>query len=140
MEKIPTAMRVVAAALRAESGAWLMYQRPEGKHHAGLWEFPGGKIDSRETSEIALIRELREELAIEVREEDLSFTGSASQVPSADQPAIVIELYTCCTWLGEPDPQEGGAIAWLGFDAMANLPKPPLDESLLEQLMQKHEC
>ncbi|WP_394731245.1 (deoxy)nucleoside triphosphate pyrophosphohydrolase [Altererythrobacter sp. GH1-8] len=129
---------MVAAALRARSGLWLMHQRPAEKHHGGLWEFPGGKVDPGETPEIALIRELDEELAIRVLAENLDFAGSARGSVNAGHPAIVIELYTCTSWRGEPDPQEGGSVGWFALDEIKDLPKPPLDEQLLERLMQKH--
>lgn len=138
MEKIPTDMSVAAGALRSDKGLWLMHQRPLGKHHAGLWEFPGGKLDPGETFEIALVRELSEELAITIDSDELGYCGSANQPPADGQPGIVIQLYTCSRWQGDPVPQEGGAIDWFGFDEMRALPKPPLDESLLDQLVQKH--
>lgn len=138
MEKIPTTLHVVAAALRAESGLWLMHQRPIEKHHGGLWEFPGGKVDTGETSEIALIRELHEELAIEVNTSDLEFCGLAQTSADEAQSAIVIELYTCQRWENVPDPQEGGSIGWFRFEEIRALPKPPLDTELLKKLIAKH--
>ncbi|NVE94281.1 (deoxy)nucleoside triphosphate pyrophosphohydrolase [Altererythrobacter sp. JGD-16] len=131
-------MLVVAGALRAESGLWLMHRRPSGKHHGGLWEFPGGKVESDETPEIALIRELNEELAIVIQPADLALAGKAEAPSDGAQPAIVIQLYTCMRWTGTPDPQEGGSIDWFSLNQMRDLPKPPLDGVLLESLAQKH--
>lgn len=131
-------MLVVALALKAKSGAWLMHQRPQGKHHAGLWEFPGGKVEPGETPEIALFREIKEELAIEVDPDDLTPIAFASAPADERVQPIVILLYTCAQWCGEIAPQEGGDAQWFELKEIRKLPKPPLDSALLEQLMQKH--
>ena len=138
MEKFPTQMLVVAGALRAESGLWLMHKRPDDKHHGGLWEFPGGKVQRGETLEKALFRELQEELAIEIDLTSLDHVGRARRGADAAQPPIVIDLYTVDRWSGLPDPQEGGCVNWFSLNQIRGLAKPPLDEELLEQLMQKH--
>ncbi|XUU59746.1 (deoxy)nucleoside triphosphate pyrophosphohydrolase [Erythrobacter sp. HA6-11] len=138
MEKNPTEMLVVAGALRAKSGLWLMHRRPAEKHHGGLWEFPGGKVEPGEAPENALIRELEEELDILIEAVDLALAGEAASPRDHVQPGIVIQLYTCGNWERVPNPQEGGSVAWFTFNEMRGLPKPPLDEALLEQLEQKH--
>lgn len=138
MEKIPTILLVVAGALRDQSGGWLMHRRPAGKHHAGLWEFPGGKVDADETPEIALIRELEEELRIVVDQADLVPTAFATEHSAAPERPIVILLYTCERWCGEPEPTEGGTIEWFTFDEMQALAKPPLDQDLLAALRENN--
>jgi 8-oxo-dGTP diphosphatase len=126
---------VVAGALRGADGLWLMHRRPEHKHHGGLWEFPGGKVESAETPVNALIRELDEELGIVVAGTDCVPAGFAQGgVSEADKP-IVILLYTIARWRGEPSALEGGAIGWFDAAGIAALAKPPLDDSLAAQLL-----
>ena len=125
---------VVAGALQRGDGLWLMHQRPLEKHHGGLWEFPGGKVEASEIAVKALCRELKEELgiAIEARVcEPLFFAESGGE--SAD-PAIVILLYKIERWSGNPRALEGGAVDWFAPDAITGLDKPPLDSQLAKRL------
>ena len=130
----PDMILVVAGALQRADGLWLMHQRPFEKHHGGLWEFPGGKIEPSEKPTEALCRELAEELGIRVRVEDceaLSFEESQAQ-PGA--PAIVILLYKITRWDGEPEALEGESVGWFEPAAIERLQKPPLDQRLFGRL------
>lgn len=133
LKNIPTWLPVVALALEREDGRWLMHRRPERKHHGGLWEFPGGKVESGETPVNALVREIREELGIVIASSDLTPAGLADgsiQVKDAADPAVVILLYRTAQWRGEPAAQEGGAVGWFTPAEIAHLPRPPLDVAL----------
>ena len=128
---------VVAGALRRADGHWLMHQRPAGKHHAGLWEFPGGKVEPDEIPSQSLVRELREELGICCDPASFTPAGFAeTAVPEAGRP-IVILLYTVTGWHGEPAALEGGAVGWFTPEQALALPMPPLDVMLAGQLFQK---
>lgn len=131
-------MLVVAAALCRDDGRWLMHRRPAGKHHAGLWEFPGGKVELTEIPVEALFRELQEELGIDCREDAPEPVGFAETARSDTGPAIVILLYRIRSWHGEPEALEGGLIDWFTPAEALALPKPPLDVVLADQLFQKH--
>ncbi len=131
-------MAVVAGALRRNDGLWLMHRRPEGKHHAGLWEFPGGKVEAAEMPVDALVRELAEELGIRCQAEDCTPAGFAETGPDNAGPPIVILLYTVARWDGEPSALEGGAVAWFTPAEALALPKPPLDVKLARALFQNH--
>lgn len=123
---------VVAAALIDSAGRVLVAQRPPGKSLAGLWEFPGGKIEPGEAPTAALARELTEELGITVAPADLrplSFVAHA--YPDFH---LLMLLYTCATWEGEPVGDEGQAIAWHTPDALVGLAMPPADVPLLAPL------
>ncbi|WP_379921668.1 (deoxy)nucleoside triphosphate pyrophosphohydrolase [Erythrobacter sp. R86502] len=125
---------VVAGALYRGDGRWLMHCRPEGKHHAGLWEFPGGKVEAVEMPVQSLLRELAEELAIVVRADDCIPAGFAESGIGGASDALVILLYTVSAWQGDPQSTEGGSIGWFTpAEAMA-LPKPPLDIVLARRL------
>ena len=128
---------VVAGALDNGDGRWLMHLRPEGKHHAGLWEFPGGKVDAGEMPAAALVRELAEELGIVCNSSDLMPCGFA-ETPGTEggegSPAIVILLYRLARWHGEPQALEGGGVGWFTPEEIADLPKPPLDAELAARL------
>ncbi|MGF7153063.1 (deoxy)nucleoside triphosphate pyrophosphohydrolase [Novosphingobium gossypii] len=138
----PTPLIVVAAALlRDEEGARgvnvLMQQRDFGGVHGGLWEFPGGKVDPGETPETALVRELTEELGITVAVQDLRAVGFASghTVPPHEggkgpSRPLVILLYACDVWLGEPRAVEAAQVAWVARGAISALDMPPLDYPL----------
>ena len=120
---------VVAAALTDPIGRVLVQQRPAGKHHAGLWEFPGGKIEPEETPEAALVRELEEELGIATDAADLIPIAFASQ-PHGER-RLVLLLYRCSSWRGAPRALEGGALAWHRPETLTKLPMPPADRDLL---------
>ncbi|MBX9859431.1 MAG: (deoxy)nucleoside triphosphate pyrophosphohydrolase [Sphingomonas sp.] len=120
---------VVAAALVDRDGRVLLAQRPAGKQHAGLWEFPGGKIDAGERPEAALIRELAEELAINVTAACLAPATFASV--SHDDRQLLLLLYVCRKWSGVPRAVEASALRWVRPVEMHALPMPPADRSLI---------
>ena len=125
---------MVAGALQREDGLWLMHRRPADKHHAGLWEFPGGKVETAETQREALIRELQEELGITVvLDSEFPIAEAREENRTGGQP-IVIALYTCRSWAGEPQALEGGEIGWFSPNEIRRLDKPPLDLVLVEKL------
>ncbi|MEL6416433.1 MAG: (deoxy)nucleoside triphosphate pyrophosphohydrolase [Pseudomonadota bacterium] len=125
---------VVAGALQRADQRWLMHRRPEEKHHGGLWEFPGGKVEPYEMPQEALIRELAEELGIAVDPVSIVPLTFAQVDAEFDQPAIVILLYKVTHWDGEPQALEGGAVDWLDPITIGGLPKPPLDSELCARL------
>ena len=99
---------------------------------AGLWEFPGGKLHDGETPEAALIRELREELAIDTEESCLAPFTFASH--AYDDFHLLMPLYVCRTWQGVPSPQEGQRLAWVRVGALRDYPMPPADKPLVAML------
>lgn len=129
MKKIPTTLLVVAAALVREDGRILLQKRPEGRSMAGLWEFPGGKLEEGETPEIALVRELKEELAVKIDPMNLRPTCFAS-ASVGDRPLLLM-LYICDQWVGEPVAVESPELGWFTVDEMAKLQMPPADIPLL---------
>jgi 8-oxo-dGTP diphosphatase len=131
VEKTGT-MIVVAAALRDGEGRFLLQRRPEGRAMAGLWEFPGGKVEPGERAETALARELREELGIEVAEEDLGPCAFAS-ADNGGRPMLLL-LFHCHAWRGEPRPLHAEALRWASAAEMRTLPMPPADVPLVEAL------
>ncbi|WP_284125181.1 (deoxy)nucleoside triphosphate pyrophosphohydrolase [Parerythrobacter aestuarii] len=137
MAKNLTPLIVVAAALQAADGRWLMHRRPEGKDHAGLWEFPGGKVEPGETPPAALRRELEEETGLLVNELELREIGFAVSEPDHVERQIVILLYTTQSWTGLLEAREGGTFAWHDHTGIDDLPKPPLDVALARQLFEK---
>jgi 8-oxo-dGTP diphosphatase len=120
---------VAALALIDEDGRVLLTQRPEGKSMAGLWEFPGGKVETGETPEAALIREIREELGIELRQPCLAPLTFASH--SYDDFYLLMPLFVCRRWEGEVEPQEGQALAWVRANRLRDYPMPPADLPLI---------
>ena len=134
LEKNPTWIPVVAVALRDRAGRWLMHRRPADKQHGGLWEFPGGKVEPAETPVNALIREIREELGIALPVGALAPAAFAEEPVAAGKSPIVILLYTCAAWRGEPQALEGGAVGWFTMAEIAALAMPPLDHQLAELL------
>jgi len=127
-------MLVVAGALTRTDGSWLMHQRPLTKHHGGLWEFPGGKVEGTEFPSEALCRELKEELGVEVEKGACAPMGFAQSAPEESGTPIVILLYKISTWGGEPKALEGEAVRWMTPEQIRSLPKPPLDTVLCSQL------
>lgn len=123
---------VVAAALIDADGRVLLAERPAGKSMAGLWEFPGGKVETGERPETSLIRELREELGITVKEECLAPFAFASH--AYENFHLLMPLYLCRRWEGIVQPQEGQRVAWVRPREMANYPVPPADVPLVAQL------
>lgn len=124
-------MLVVAAALTDCEGRVLMARRPTGKQHAGLWEFPGGKVEADETPVAALVRELQEELGIEVGQEAL--TPVAFSESPGDR-HLVLLLYRCRSWRGAPRALDAAEIRWVAPGALAALDMPPADRPLAEAL------
>ena len=129
---------VSAVALIDHDGRVLMAQRPEGKPMAGLWEFPGGKIEPGETPETALIRELDEELGINTAASclaPLSF-ASHSYGPRDNRPAfhLLMMLYVCRRWQGRPQPIECGALKWVRPQQLRDYPMPEADIPLIAAL------
>jgi 8-oxo-dGTP diphosphatase len=131
LQKNPTIVQVVAAALIADDGLILMHCRPLTKQHGGLWEFPGGKVEPGEEPAPALARELLEELGIGVDPKHFDFVGSAQ----ASDAAVRLDLFRCRQWTGEPQCLEGEAIGWFAPGALLTLAMPPLDVPLAEALI-----
>ena len=123
---------VVAAALIDSDGRVLIAQRPEGKQLGGLWEFPGGKVEPGETPEIALIRELEEELGIVVKQACLAPFVFASHTYETFH--LLMPLYLIRRWEGEPEAKEHKAIKWVRPNDMGNYPMPPADDPLVAWL------
>ncbi len=123
---------VVAAALVDSDGRVLIAQRPEGKQLGGLWEFPGGKVEPGETPEIALIRELEEELGIVVKQACLAPFVFASHTYETFH--LLMPLYLIRRWEGEPEAKEHKAIKWVRPNDMGNYPMPPADDPLVAWL------
>ncbi|MGD1038076.1 MAG: (deoxy)nucleoside triphosphate pyrophosphohydrolase [Roseiarcus sp.] len=124
---------VVAVALVDADGRVLIAQRPEGKAMAGLWEFPGGKLGANETPETALIRELREELGIEVKAACLAPLTFASH--AYEDFHLLMPLYVCRRWEGFVRPLEGQALKWARPKDLRAYPMPPADEPLIPHLV-----
>lgn len=137
LEKNPTWLPVVAAALRDAEGRCLMHRRPFEKHHGGLWEFPGGKVEEGENPRNALVREIEEELGIRLEGGNLVPAGFADGKPDVSAMQIVILLYTTTDWEGTPQALEGEAIGWFTPDEVLTLDKPPLDIALARALFEK---
>lgn len=123
---------VVAAAIYDTQGRILLAQRPAGKHMAGLWEFPGGKVEPNETPEAALVRELYEELHITTEETSLIPLTFVSH--AYDEFHLFMPLYACHKWQGVPTPKEGQLLDWAMPTVMERYPMPPADIPLVEFL------
>ena len=137
MEKIPTWICVVALALRDDRGRWLMHRRPLHKHHGGLWEFPGGKVETGERPREALVREIQEELGLSLAPHAVQPVAFAEEDKTGSAKPIVIMLYSSA-WDGSPVAAlEGGEIAWFRPHEIDLLPKPPLDIELSRRLFEK---
>jgi 8-oxo-dGTP diphosphatase len=123
---------VSAVALVDADGRVLLAQRPAGKPLAGLWEFPGGKVNPGETPEIALIRELSEELGIDVAASCLApFTFASYTYPDFH---LLMPLYICRKWSGIPTAREGQRLAWVRPARLGDYPMPPADPPLVAML------
>ena len=120
---------VSAAALIDGEGRVLLAQRPEGKSMAGLWEFPGGKVEEGETPEAALIRELHEELGIETWQSCLAPLCFASH--SYETFHLLMPLFACRKWDGIPQSREGQALKWVRAKDLRDYPMPPADIPLI---------
>lgn len=124
---------VVACALVDADGRVLLAQRPDGKTMAGLWEFPGGKIEPGERPEQSLIRELKEELGILVRDACLApLTFASHAYPDFH---LLMPLYVCRRWEGTVIPQEGQKLAWVRPNKLRDYEMPPADVPLVSHLM-----
>ncbi|MGN3973456.1 (deoxy)nucleoside triphosphate pyrophosphohydrolase [Tsuneonella sp. SYSU-LHT278] len=134
MEKNPTWIAVVAGALEGGDGRFLLQRRPPEKHHGGLWEFPGGKVEPGENPRKALVRELNEELTISIDPAGLQPLAFAECEPTCDHPGIVILLYRVGVWRGNPVAEAGAAIDWFSLAEAGGLALPPLDRALVETL------
>jgi 8-oxo-dGTP diphosphatase len=130
---MPTTARdlvlVVACALVDAAGRVLVAQRPEGKALAGLWEFPGGKLMAGETPEAALVRELEEELGVVTEPPCLAPLTFASHAYPAFH--LLMPLYVCRVWQGDPQPREAQALRWVGPRTLRDLPMPAADLPLI---------
>jgi 8-oxo-dGTP diphosphatase len=124
---------VAACALVDADGRVLIARRPEGKPMAGFWEFPGGKVESNERPEAALIRELHEELGIDVTEACLAPLSFASH--TYDDFHLLMPLYVCRRWKGEVTAREGQAIAWVRPTKLRDYKMPPADLPLIPHLI-----
>ncbi len=120
---------VTAVALVDADGRVLLAQRPEGKSLAGLWEFPGGKVEPGETPEAALIRELHEELGIDTHASCLAPLTFASH--SYDDFHLLMPLFICRRWKGIAQPREGQKLAWVRAKDLRNYEMPPADVPLI---------
>ena len=130
-EPLPVVL-VVAVALVDADGRVLLAQRPAGKTMAGLWEFPGGKVQAGETPEAALIRELKEELDIDVTEACLALLTFASH--RYERFHLLMPLYVCRRWNGIVTPREGQALAWVRSQKLDRYEMPPADKPLIAVL------
>lgn len=132
----PPNMKVVlvaAVALIDPDNRVLIAQRPEGKSMAGLWEFPGGKVDEGETPEFALMRELEEELGIETRPSCYLPVGFASH--TYDDFHLLMPLFVCRAWKNVPRAREHKALKWVKVQDLNQYPMPPADLPLIASLM-----
>lgn len=123
---------VAAVALIDPDGRVLLAQRPSGKSMAGLWEFPGGKVETGETPEAALIRELNEELGIDTWASCLAPLSFASH--AYEDFHLLMPLFACRKWQGIVTPREGQELAWVRPDRLRDYPMPPADLPLIPVL------
>jgi 8-oxo-dGTP diphosphatase len=129
---MPRLLLVAACALVDADRRVLIARRPEGKSLAGLWEFPGGKVEPDETPEQAIIRELHEELAITVSEPCLAPLTFTSH--DYGEFHILLPLFVCRRWEGIPEPREAQEIRWVRANRLRQFPMPPADEPLVAHL------
>lgn len=123
---------VSAVAMIDPDGRILLAQRPKGKSMAGLWEFPGGKVEADETPEQALVRELKEELGIDTWESCLAPLSFASH--SYDDFHLLMPVFACRKWEGQVKPQEGQTLKWVRVNQLRDYPMPPADIPLIAML------
>ena len=123
---------VSAVALIDADGRVLISKRPEGKTMAGLWEFPGGKVEEKETPEDALIRELKEELGLDIAESCLAALSFASHAYTDFH--LLMPLFVCRVWKGVPEPREGQEIRWVRPMRLGDYAMPPADNNLVSLL------
>ncbi|MEC7761144.1 MAG: 8-oxo-dGTP diphosphatase MutT [Pseudomonadota bacterium] len=123
---------VSAVALVDRDGRVLLAQRPEGKSMAGLWEFPGGKVEEDETPEAALIRELHEELGIDTWQSCLAPLTFASH--GYETFHLLMPVFVCRKWEGTPQPKEGQTLKWVHVRDMRDYPMPPADIPLIAMM------
>jgi 8-oxo-dGTP diphosphatase len=123
---------VVAAALIDSHGAILVQQRPKGRSMAGLWEYPGGKVERSETPKGALKRELLEELDITVEERDLIPVTFASE--TLEDKELLLLLFVCRRWVRQPEALHATQLRWVDIDALATLAMPPADRPFIDAL------
>ncbi|HEV2567115.1 (deoxy)nucleoside triphosphate pyrophosphohydrolase [Sphingomonas sp.] len=129
---MPDVMTVVAAALIRADGRVLLQQRGPDRSMAGLWEFPGGKVEPGETPEAALARELDEELGIAV--DPALFAPAAFASAPLGSRHLLLLLYSAYAWAGEPQALDASALRWVTVDEMRSLPMPPADVPLVDAL------
>lgn len=130
---------VVACALVDSGGRVLITRRPEGKAHAGYWEFPGGKIEPGESPELAVVRELREELGVEPCEQCLQPFAFASSPLEGGRRWLLMPLFVCRRWDGFVDPKENQEIAWARPERLSDYPLLPADKPLAAELRDRLE-
>ena len=124
---------MVAAALVGGDGRILLQRRAQGRVMAGLWEFPGGKVEAGERPEAALVRELEEELGLEVAERDLEPAAFASADNGGRH--MLLLLYLCRTWKGAPEALDAAELRWARVAEMHDLEMPPADQPLVAWLV-----
>ena len=129
-----TVLLVAACALVDTDGRVLITQRPAGKPMAGLWEFPGGKVEPRETPEATLIRELKEELGIDTQSACLAPLTFASH--AYEDFHLLMPLYVCRRWQGTPHGREGQAVKWVWPKQLREYEMPPADLPLIAPLIE----
>jgi len=132
MSGVRPLLLVVACALVDADRRVLIAQRPEGKQLAGLWEFPGGKLEEGETPEAALIRELEEELGVSTKTACLAPLTFASHTYQSFH--LLMPLYVCRKWQGTPQPREHAALKWVRPQALRDYPMPAADVPLIAPL------
>ena len=120
---------ISVVALIDSDGRVLLAERPEGKIFAGYWEFPGGKIETGETPEAALVRELDEELGVDTKDSCLAPLGFVSH--PYDTHHMVLLLYVCRKWSGRPQPKEGGQLKWVAPARLRDFEMPPANKELI---------
>ena len=130
-DSLPSVL-VSAVALIDADGRVLISKRPEGKTMAGLWEFPGGKVEEKETPEDALIRELKEELGLDIAESCLAALSFASHAYTDFH--LLMPLFVCRVWKGVPEPKEGQEIRWVRPMRLGDYAMPPADKNLVSLL------